>query len=516
MAQSPFLADQLQIEPGSAGTRLINGNVDGELQFQDSEVSAVLLKALVGTRNITGVFVVGRAGDGAAYTSVQDAFDAIPNSSSSSAPSLVLIYPGVYSENLTLQKDGVFIQGVGGVTLQNVGANDTLEISASLGAVPQSVKIQGLTIKNTDAAQTCVRVLGADSFATGTIDVDTAPLTAGDEIVIGGVTLTGIAGTRTSGADNFNVLGSTQAAVAAEITAALNDPGNSFSTTVRASILGVRVTTDAQTAGSGGNAITLTTTSANLTLSGGTLTGGGAAGSLVASEGLEIASCKLVAEGAGSYQIRANTCGVIEVRGGSWRGSDNASLSTVANCARLRVLDLEWANDIELAYDTGNDRPGDPTSEYRVVRVDRLNEVTANLVGEGTLIIDGCREFITGLGQAGDRTLEVRGSNLGVVVLDGTTVATLSKSVRTSATVGAGSPTLAESTILDNLTYSNPNISEAYTFDVPQPDANYTVALESPTTGAVLAVTNKAVTGFDVESSLTFDGTVSVLISRNL
>ena len=70
--------------------------------------------------------------------------------------------------------------------------------------------------------------------------------------------------------------------------------------------------------------------------------------------------------------------------------------------------------------------------------------------------------------------------------------------------------------ILDDLAYSNPNISESYSFDVSQPDVNYKVTLESPTTGAILAVTNKAVTGFDVESSLTFNGTVGLVISRNL
>ena len=116
MAQSPFLADQLQIEPGSSGTRLINMAAGGELQFQDPDITAVLLKNLVGVRNITDVFVVG-SGDGAAYSSIQDAFDAVSNSSSSSSPSLVLVYPGTYTENLVLQKDGAYVLVVGDVVL---------------------------------------------------------------------------------------------------------------------------------------------------------------------------------------------------------------------------------------------------------------------------------------------------------------------------------------------------------------------------------------------------------------
>ena len=128
MPQSPFLVDQIQVSPGVTGTRLINSDLDGNLQFQDATISPVLLSALVGARNITGVYIVGRAGGGAAYASIQGALDAIPDSSSETSPSLVLVYPGVYSENLTLQKDGVTLQALGLVTLENAAAGDTLTI----------------------------------------------------------------------------------------------------------------------------------------------------------------------------------------------------------------------------------------------------------------------------------------------------------------------------------------------------------------------------------------------------
>ena len=47
MAQNPFKVDQLQIEPGTSGTRLIRRAVDGSLEFVDpSNVAGVTLGTL--------------------------------------------------------------------------------------------------------------------------------------------------------------------------------------------------------------------------------------------------------------------------------------------------------------------------------------------------------------------------------------------------------------------------------------------------------------------------------------
>ena len=521
MAQSPFLTDQVQFEPGASGTRLINMGSGGELQFEDPDVSGVFLRSLVGTRSITGVFTVGRAGDGAAYTSIQDALDAVPTSSSTSAPSVLLIYPGDYTENLVIQKDGVALYGFGDVRIINNGHSDTIEISASLDVTPQKITFSGLKIECTDPAGSCVRLIGADTFATGSITVETTvstpPLAAGDTITIDGNPLVGIEGTRNSGSNNFNVLGSTTGAVAAEITAALNDTSNSFAATIRASIVGAVVTIDAIEAGAAGNLIALTDATATvgaLTLSGATLTGGGAAGSLVASERLLLDGCEVVASGAAAYQVRANTCGVIEVRGGTWAGSDNASLASISNCSRFRMFNVEWANDIEMAYDTALDRPSDTTSAYSVGSVGRLHDVASNFAGDGSLTVKSC-PIDGSLEQAGDQALTVLSSSVGSLTLSDTTAAILTASGRGTATVTAGSPTLADSLILDSVAFVAPAVSAAYSFDVTQPNTSYTVALESPTTGSVLAVTNKTTLGFDVEASVTFSGTVGLSIARS-
>jgi hypothetical protein len=105
MPQPPFLIDVLQVEPGSGDTLTVSrDSAGGALKFVDALLtSGVLLPSLVGLRNVTGVYIVGRAGDGAPYTTIQSALDAVPDSSSAAAPSLVLIMPGVYTENVSGQ-----------------------------------------------------------------------------------------------------------------------------------------------------------------------------------------------------------------------------------------------------------------------------------------------------------------------------------------------------------------------------------------------------------------------------
>ena len=518
MPQPPFLVDEIQIEPGSGDTLTVSRDPsDGALKFVDAVLSAgVLLPQLVGLRNITGVFVVGRAGDGAPYTSIQSALDDVPAASSAAAPSLILVLPGVYAENVTVERDGVYLVGLGGATIQNSGISDTVEISASQDATPLNVLLKGLRIENSQDNQACLRVLGADTFATGTVTVVTAPLTLGDQVEVGGVTLTGVAGTRTSGANDFSVSGGTQAAIAAEIAAAINDSANGFTNLVTASPSGADVDLTAVTAGTAGNTITLSVTVTNpgdMTVSGATLSGGSAAGNLVGSGGIVVEDCEMVASGNGGFQIYADTVNYLDVRGGTWRGSSSTSLSLATNCARFSVTGLAWSNDFQFAYDTGNDRPSDTTCEYLLSEVSRVDEVICNLTGEGSLTVSGCPQFDTGLGQAGDQTLSVLHSSIGALVLNDTTAATLVASTRSSATVGGGAPTLAESKIVDALAFAA-TATETYSFDVAQPDTSYTVLLENPSTAVTLAVTNKTTSGFDVESSGALTGTVGLTIVR--
>jgi len=488
------------------------------MRFIDAVLtSGILLPALAGIRNITGVFTVGRAGYGAQYTSVQDALDAIPDSSSATAPSIVLIFPGIYTENVTLQKDGVHLVGLGGVKILNDGASHTLTISASLDTTPLKVVIQGLEIENDQAAYSCIKMDGADSFATGTVTCNTAPLAAGDTLTIGGTVLTGVATARISGSDNFSTLGSTVAAIAAEVAAALNDSANSFADTILATPAADVITIDAVTAGSGGNAITLassTTPAGGFTESGATLTGGSAAGSLVLSQGLLLLDCILLATGAGTYQINADTCNDIWIRGGTWRGSSATSVARVADCSSLRVFGVEWTNDFDLGYDTGNDEPANAATAYSLQNCGTVGDLVVALESGGSLVLQQ-NPVVGDLTMGGTQSVSAVACGLGDVALDDTVAATLSRTRRGTITLTGGTPTLAESMVFGSETFTA-ETSVTVTFAVDQPDTSYTVLLESPDTGVVLGLANKATTGFDIEATPALTGTVNYTVVRNV
>jgi hypothetical protein len=101
------------------------------------------------------------------------------------------------------------------------------------------------------------------------------------------------------------------------------------------------------------------------------------------------------------------------------------------------------------------------------------------------------------------------------LTLNGTTVATLQGSTRTTATLAGGTPTLAEPHTRGEQGFVA-SLSESVGYTIPQPDTDYTVLLESPTTATVLAVTNKLTTGFDIESDSNITGTVGYSIVRAL
>ncbi len=519
MAQSPFQVDALQIEPGSGDTLTVGrDSTAGAMKLVDAVLTAgVLLPSLVGMRAITGVYVVGRAGDGAAYTTIQAALDAIPDTSSTLLPSIVWVLPGVYTENVTLQKDGVFLCSPGGAKITNSGAAHTVTISASLDTVPLKTVIRGMEIESTTAAYACIKVDGADTFASGTVTVVTAPLAAGDTLTINGTVLTGIAGTRAAGSNNFSTLGSTITAVAAELTAAINDALNGFATTVKATAAAGVVTIQAITAGSGGNAITLatsTTPSGGITLSGATLSGGSASGSLVLSEALLVEDTILIASGAGGYQINASTANDIWVRGGTWRGSSATSTTLIADCASFRVSGLEWANDFNLSYDTANDVPANTATAYQLQDLGNVGDIICDLASGGALVLYN-NPVVGGLTLSGTQAFTATRCGLGTIALDETVAATLSHCSRGALTLTGGAPTIDESRLIGSAAFSA-SASEAVAFDISMSDASFTVLLDNPGTTAILAATTKAVTGFTIAASASFTGTVGYVVVRDI
>jgi len=162
MSQPAFAVDQLAIAPGEAGTRTIQRDaLAGALAFTDPVAGTLLLSQLAGLQNIGGVLLVGKTGAGAQYTAIQDALDAVPSTASLTNPYVILVMPGVYTETLTLVKDGVLLFGLGYVKVA-AGVNDhTLTIQAGTGTTPRWAEFHGLTFANSYDGQACLRVIGA-------------------------------------------------------------------------------------------------------------------------------------------------------------------------------------------------------------------------------------------------------------------------------------------------------------------------------------------------------------------
>ena len=167
MAQNPFLIDQVQIEPGTTGTRLIRRKTsDNSLEFSDGVAGAFSLKQLTGI-NLTGLVTVG-AGAGAQYTTIQDAVNALP---AGAVPYTILVYPGTYAETVTIQRTNVTIVGLGFPTVVQ-SSGSTLIVQAGGGSIPYKLTIQGIDFDNSDVAAACVRIIGGAASSVGLYGIE--------------------------------------------------------------------------------------------------------------------------------------------------------------------------------------------------------------------------------------------------------------------------------------------------------------------------------------------------------
>lgn len=188
MAQDPHQLDALQIVGDTGtGTRLIEavdsaGNPeDGAMLLTDAQVpSGIKLANLPGLQQVDRVTVVGEGGlglskdsDGMTFTSIQDALDALSAGLTASTPGVIFLAPGTYTENLTVEKDGVEIVGLGSVTLRNSGDNDTLTVSTGVGT-PLGFRLRNVRIENDQDGRSCILVDGGIGSTIGTEDIDVA------------------------------------------------------------------------------------------------------------------------------------------------------------------------------------------------------------------------------------------------------------------------------------------------------------------------------------------------------
>ena len=169
MVQPAYQIDQLQVEPGSGQTLTISRDAPtGSLNFVDAVVTGgINLSDLAGLASIGSVFVVGSSGAGATFTTVQAALDAVPLTSSAVLPNVILLTPGVYQENLIIDKDGVALIGLGEVRLKNSGASSTVTIQPAVGSVPLTFLMKGIKIENDSVGQDCVSITGVAATTLG-------------------------------------------------------------------------------------------------------------------------------------------------------------------------------------------------------------------------------------------------------------------------------------------------------------------------------------------------------------
>ena len=513
MPQPPFKTDVLQIEPGSGDTLTISrDSTDGSLRFVDAVITGgVTLKELVSTKNITGLATVG-AGEGAEYATIQEAIDA-----TTATPAVVLINPGTYSENIKIEKDGLYLVGVGAVTLTNAVDEPTVAINGNLTTTPTLCRLQNLRIENTAIAGNCVRIIGA-VYAEGTATVNTAPLAAGDTLTIGGTTLTGVGGTRTSGLNDFAVNGLTVDAVATEIAAALNDGANAFTGLVTATVVAGVITLRAIAPGTGGNATTLvavTTPAGGITVSAATLAGGtDGSGTTVGSDRIEIIDCDLIASGVGGFQVFSSVANFIRVQGGTWRGSASTSSAFVTQTAAFRCFGVEYVNNLDFSYDSGGTIPSDITNVYQVENCGAVGTILTNLIGVGSLELADLPSTGT-LTFGGDRSFTATHCRLGTLLLSDTVAVKLIECSRGAATTAAGTPTLEESVFTGSVTWPGA-AAVPFAFSVLQPDLLYSVHMESPGVGLVPTITAKTTASFTASSTAASVATTFFTVMRQV
>ena len=173
MSQPNFQVDGLRVEPGSGQTLTISRDAaTGSLRFVDEVIpGGINLSDLAGLGTIVGVFVVGTAGSGAGYTAIQDAIDAVSAAASPSSPALILVMPGVYSENLVIEKSGITVQGLGRVEVRAAGSSPTVTVRSSVSTYPTALTLRDLTLSQPNPGLACVSLVGGAGSTIGSVGV---------------------------------------------------------------------------------------------------------------------------------------------------------------------------------------------------------------------------------------------------------------------------------------------------------------------------------------------------------
>lgn len=159
---------------------------------------------------------------------------------------------------------------------------------------------------------------GTGAAATGTFTIAAAaPIVAGDTVTIGGLyTYTAVAGPRTPGSNDFSIASGTDAGIATELAAAINDPANqsgAVTALLTASAVGPVVTLNANQDGTAGNLALTTSNGAGFSPVG--MAGGVDAGALSAADANTGAAAILALYAFGDLTSAAGTLTLADING---------------------------------------------------------------------------------------------------------------------------------------------------------------------------------------------------------
>lgn len=179
MPQPPFKADNFEVAPSLVGQRLIAANAStGALEITDPVLGTVALSNLSGLQTIPNLRIVAPTGVGATHTTIQDALDSIPSTSSDTTPYVVLVCSGVYYEDVVIHKN-VIIQALGWVFLFSaldatpdaVGNQSTITIEEGPSSVPSRVTLKNLVIANSHTGKAGVFLDGGAASDVGALGI---------------------------------------------------------------------------------------------------------------------------------------------------------------------------------------------------------------------------------------------------------------------------------------------------------------------------------------------------------
>lgn len=245
--------------------------------------------------------------------------------------------PNVSQRNLTLDPPGQtkYVNPVLNDTVVTTGAGPVLAYTAARG-------LAAWFLTNVND--------GTGAAAQGTITVTAANVDPGDSITIDGLyTFTAVAGPRTPGSDDFSLDSGTDAGIAADLAAAINDPANQSGALVGVLTAGAAlavVTLDADQDGTAGNLPLTTNDGTAFAVVG--MAGGADAGALTAADANDNAQDVLGLLEFGSFTAGANELTLANINGALTAGSITAAqLSDVLDILAGRIYQLPRGVQIE-------------------------------------------------------------------------------------------------------------------------------------------------------------------------